>query len=108
MSADDGNHIHAEVPEGVHPEEPREHESPRFQKWWVGGWLAPILVTLGTLAWCFLIYGLIGDRPRNWEYGVTPYVPGESIFSTEPVPAGPVPREVELPNEEPGVEDEVP
>ena len=66
-------------------------------KWWVGGWLTAILAAAGTLIWCFLIYFLIRDRVPGWQYGVTPYVPGESAFSTEARPHGAVPRQVVLP-----------
>ena len=63
----------------------------------VGGWLAPALVVGFIIFWSLLIYALIGDRPTDWQYGVTPYVPGQSILSTSPVPAGPPPRQVVLP-----------
>lgn len=64
----------------------------------VGGWWAPIVVAAFTILWCLLIYRLIGDRPVDWKYGVTPYVPGQSIISTQPLSREPAPRQVELPS----------
>ncbi len=72
-----------------------------FARWWVagsvGGWLAPSLAFGFTLVWCLMIYFLIGERIRDWQYGVVPYIPGQSILSTEPLTTGPVPDQVELP-----------
>lgn len=64
----------------------------------VGGWLAPVIVTLFTLIWVMLIYGLIGDRPVDWKYGVTPYIPGQSIISTQQAPKGIAPKQIEIPS----------
>lgn len=64
----------------------------------VGGWLAPIIVTLFTIFWCLMIYKLIGDRPVDWKYGVTPYIPGQSIISTQQAPKEIAPRQIELPS----------
>ncbi len=94
------HHEHAEVPGGVHPERHGERESPVFRRWWVGGWLAPLLVTAGTLIWVFLIYWLIGDRETVWKYGVVPYVPGSSIFAIEGPDRGEVPPKVMLPEDD--------
>lgn len=65
--------------------------------WWVGGWISPILVAGFTLFWSLLIYWLIGDRARDWQYGVVPYVPGESVLSIERPARGEVPPQVTLP-----------
>lgn len=88
-----------EVPKDIDTGSPEHRHSPHFTNWWVGGWLAPLLVAGGTLAWVFLIYFLIGDRPTDWKYGVVPYVPGESIFSIRPQPKGIVPPQVTLPDD---------
>lgn len=80
--------------DGRHPEHP---DTPAFRRWWVGGWLAPLLVTVWMLVWVLMIYRLVGDRPSDWNYGVTPYVPGESVFSTEHPPKGDAPEQVTLP-----------
>ncbi|MBI2842321.1 MAG: hypothetical protein HYX78_02870 [Armatimonadetes bacterium] len=96
MNAEEREHFHPEVPRGIHPESPEDRESPRFSAWWVGGWISPILVVAFTILWTLLIYALIGDRPRDWQFGVTPYVPAESIFSIEQPPPAAPPNQVEL------------
>jgi hypothetical protein len=64
----------------------------------VGGWWAPLLVAGGTLAWCFLIYFLMGNRERNWQYGTVPYIPGSTIYVSRDVPNTLYPKPlVELP-----------
>jgi len=70
--------------------------------WWVGGWFAPLAVTAFTLLWCLVIYLLIGNRPVTWQYGVAPYVPGQSVLSSERKPEGAVPNQVVLPEEDRG------
>ena len=78
-------------------------ETPRRNStWWVGGWLAPLLVTGFTIFWALIIYLLIGSRPVTWNYGAAQYVPGSSIFSTQPKPTGPPPRQVVLPEKTTG------
>ncbi|MHB1458659.1 MAG: hypothetical protein ACYC0V_17260 [Armatimonadota bacterium] len=64
----------------------------------VGGWLAPVIVTLFTIIWCLMIYKLIGDRPVDWKYGVTPYIPGQSMISTQQAPKGIAPKQIEMPS----------
>ncbi|MDO8683404.1 MAG: hypothetical protein Q7N50_07985 [Armatimonadota bacterium] len=97
MSSHPPEHEHPEVPKDIHPEIPESHEDPIFRKWWVGGWLSPIFVAAGTLIWCLLIYFLIKDRPRDWQYGVVPYIPAESAITSKTGPAGPSPKQVQLP-----------
>lgn len=82
---------------GNREHDPEHSDTPAFRRWWVGGWLAPLLVTGWMLIWVFVIYWLIGDRPTDWNYGVTPYVPGESVFSTEHPPKGKAPAQVIIP-----------
>lgn len=86
MSQSDSDRQHSEHP-----------DTPAFRRWWVGGWLAPLIVTAWMLSWVLMIYWLVGDRPVDWNYGVTPYVPGESVFSTEHPPKGEAPGQVTLP-----------
>jgi len=96
------NHTHDEVPTGIHPEIPEQRRSEELSDWWVGGWMSPILVTLFTIIWALLIYRLIGDRPTDWKYGIAPYVPGQSIFTSQPVQKGTPPKQVEYPGQKPG------
>ena len=63
------------------------------------GWFAPLLVAFFTLAWCLMIYALIGDRPVTWQYGAAPYIPARSVLSSERKPAGTAPNQVTLPEE---------
>lgn len=66
---------------------------------WVGGWTAPVLVTGFIIVWCLLIYMLIGDRPREWQYGVLPYIPSASYLTTSrPSPGLLTPKQVEYPS----------
>lgn len=57
----------------------------------------PSLAVGFTLVWALLIYHLIGDRPTDWKYGVTPYIPAQSVLTTEALRVGPPPKQVELP-----------
>jgi hypothetical protein len=86
---------------------PEEHthshvDSPAARRKWVGGWTTALLVAGGTILWCLLIYHLIGDRPPGWQYGVVPYIPGQSVLSSQPPPRGTVPKQVTLPLREAG------
>lgn len=65
---------------------------------WVGGYLAPVLAAAFTIGWALIIYGLIGERTRTWQYAPGPYVPGEAISTTQLPPRGLAPPQVELPN----------
>lgn len=94
-------HEHPEVPPGTHPEVPEQREVYFFRKWWVGGWISPLFVAGFTLFWCLIIYLLIGNRPVVWKYGVVPYVPAQSVISSEVPPPGPPPKQVELPQQVP-------
>lgn len=73
-----------------------------YRSWWVGSWSWPVGVTLATILWVLLIYFLVGDRSRDWQYGVMPYVPGASALSTESLGAGPAPHQIVLPETQPG------
>ncbi len=51
-----------------------------------------------SLAFFFLIYGLfmfivVGDKgPPDWDFGVVEDIPGKSVYSTYPQPAGATPE----------------
>jgi hypothetical protein len=45
-------------------------------------WTILILLCLAMLAWGLFNYAAIPDRPRAWDAGVLPDVPGKSIYST--------------------------
>jgi hypothetical protein len=89
---------HAELPHGASLE---DHSQPQMNRWWVGGWLAPMLVTAFTLGWLLFIYYMVPEIPSNWKYHVVPYVPGQSVISTEQPKNNDRPQ-VELPTAIPG------
>ena len=62
------------------------------------------LISVLIVAWAGTIFFLIGDKPRDWDYGAHKSIPGESYQSTEPVgKSAEPPPQVELPPpEEPG------
>jgi hypothetical protein len=66
-----------------------------------GNWRGAIIVALvafGVLVWNLLAFRIIGNRPRNWSYGVAPAIPAESYASSEPPPPpSQAPKQVELP-----------
>ncbi|MFQ5811235.1 MAG: hypothetical protein ACE5JM_16580 [Armatimonadota bacterium] len=56
------------------------------------------LISVLIIVWTGVVFFVIGDRPRDWDYGSHDSVPGESYLSTQPAPreAEP-PSQVELP-----------
>jgi hypothetical protein len=55
-----------------------EHELPAF---W--GWLFVITFSAAIMGFGWLVYLLIPDAPRLWDFGQLPDTPAESIYSTE-------------------------
>lgn len=104
MSQERFDRVHGDLPGHVylHPELQLRKGTRDFALWWVGTYLSPVLVVGFTLVWCLLIYFLIRDRSgsRDWQYGVVPYVPAESIESTAPTPTGRAPLQVEYPTKQ--------
>jgi hypothetical protein len=45
-------------------------------------WAILVLVCLAIVAWGLVNYALIPDRARQWDAGVLPDVPSQSIYST--------------------------
>jgi hypothetical protein len=78
-------------------EETREEAQIRESVESVGGWLAPLLVTAYIIGITFIVYNVVGVRPTTWEYGVLPYIPARSTFSTQSPPVGVPPLQVEYP-----------
>lgn len=59
------------------------------------------LIAALIVVWGGLVFFLVGDQPREWDYGSYPYVPGESYQSTERVPqSAEAPPQVQLPEVE--------
>jgi hypothetical protein len=59
-------------------------------------WLPVLIVALLMILWIGLSFFLIGNRPRHWDYGSTPYIPAESAFTTQEPALGTanVPRQI--------------
>jgi len=50
-------------------------------------WVIVILFSAGLIAWGVLNFKLVPDAPaRQFQYGVLPSAPGESIYSTQEAP----------------------
>jgi hypothetical protein len=66
-------------------------------------WILPIALAAFVISLSFSIHHFIRDRPRSWDFGARPDVPGQSIYSTRVPSLGqPVPRQLEpLPEAEP-------
>jgi hypothetical protein len=47
------------------------------------GWLIIILFSACIMGYGWLVYCLIPDAPRSWDFGELPDTPAESIYSTE-------------------------
>jgi len=54
-------------------------------------WAVVILVVLMTIGWGLLIYALVRDRPREWDFSALPDAPSQSIYSTGESPERPNP-----------------
>jgi hypothetical protein len=79
------------------PDDANRRFRTRISLWWVGGYLSPILAAAFTIGWALVIYALIGDRSRTWQYVPGPYVPGEFVSTTHLPRPGTPPQQVELP-----------
>ena len=47
------------------------------------GWLFIILFSAAIVGYGWLVYCIIPDAPRQWDFGQLPDTPAESIYSTE-------------------------
>lgn len=45
-------------------------------------WIFLVLFSVFILGWGMLLMCMVSDAPREWDFGVLPDTPGESIFST--------------------------
>jgi hypothetical protein len=62
--------------------EVEEPEGPSARRHWVVILLASALI----VGWGLLIYTLVKDAPRQWDFGALPDVPAQSIYSSAPTP----------------------
>jgi hypothetical protein len=67
-------------------EEPEESGAGRH-------WMIVLLASATIVGWGLLIYVMVKDRPREWNFGALPDAPSQSIYSTvTPPPAAESPR----------------
>lgn len=60
------------------------------------GWIIIALLCLALIGWGLVNYGLVRDRPRQWDYGTLPEAPASSVFTeVEPAQQGAAPRQIE-------------
>ena len=52
---------------------------PLGQRW---AWLIIIVLCAAIVGWGLVNYKLISDAPRQWDFGLLPQVPGQSIYSS--------------------------
>jgi hypothetical protein len=45
-------------------------------------WILLILLCAGLMGWGMLVYLIVPDGPRHWDYRKMPDVPGESAYGT--------------------------
>ncbi|QWV93450.1 hypothetical protein KP004_20190 [Geomonas oryzisoli] len=72
-------------------------------------WVILIAFSAAIMGFGWLVYLLVEDAPRRWDFGQLPDAPAESIYSSEQ-PHGKVPRQIRalpeavpLPPRQPGV-----
>jgi len=51
-------------------------------------WVIIILFSASIAGYGWLVYGLVADPPRHWDFGQLPDTPAESIYSTEQPASG--------------------
>lgn len=56
------------------------------------GWLIIIAFSAAIMGYGWLVYSIIPDGPRSWDFGQLPDTPAESIYSTEEPGASPRPQ----------------
>jgi len=56
------------------------------------GWLIIVLFSTCIAGYGWLVYCLIPDAPRRWDFGQLPDTPAESIYSTEEPNSSVAPR----------------
>ena len=72
----------------MEPERPESHSS-------LWSWIILLLICAAIIGWGFLQYAFVRDAPREWDYGVLPDAPGQSIYSTaEPAEGRKVPPQI--------------
>ena len=61
----------------------------------LASWVIVILFSASIMAFGWIVYLVIPDAPRHWDFGQVPDAPAESMYSTdEPKPSTHPPRQV--------------
>lgn len=55
-------------------------------------WVIIVLFSASIMGFGWLVYLLVPDGPRRWDFGQLPDAPAESIYSTEEAQAGRKPQ----------------
>jgi len=43
-------------------------------------WVILVAFSLSLMGWGIIVYLIVDDGPRNWDYGRLPYIPAESAY----------------------------
>jgi hypothetical protein len=70
-----------------------------------GSWMIVIVFSAAIVVFGLLVYAIVEDAPRRWDFGALPDTPAESVYSTYAPPPGAAPsRQIApLPEAEPAV-----
>jgi hypothetical protein len=49
-------------------------------------WVIMLIIAALVSGWGLFVYFRVQDRPRQWDFGVLPDAPSQSIYSTTPPP----------------------
>ncbi|HEY3397549.1 MAG TPA: hypothetical protein VGM19_07825 [Armatimonadota bacterium] len=54
-------------------------------------WLPVLIIALLMVVWIGLIFLLVRDRPRPWDFGAVQATPGQGYYGTRPPPPSAIP-----------------
>ena len=57
-------------------------------------WVIIIVYSLSIMAFGLVVYWVVPDGPRRWNFGLLPDPPGESIYHDRQPPPGPPERQI--------------
>lgn len=46
-------------------------------------WVVLAVFAVALVGWGLWIYGMVGESPRQWDFGALPDTPGEDLYSTD-------------------------
>ena len=81
------------------PAVPEKEETEPFEEYrgismfW--SWTLIVVLCAAILLWGLMNYALVRDTPRQWDFGILPDAPGQSIYSSAQTPRkGPAPPQL--------------